>query len=244
MNYNHDTDQDLDFAASQLRKKQNAHSILEDAPIRRITSALAQSGARIVDPGVTPDATLGTALSALDIHGHSEDDCQRIFESILEVMSDRRRLELHKELVQLKGLQHILGAIRRHGDACTIVALRLLDKLSRTSARDITAAGGVEVLLERSDMKRESPRVVEAVVRVLLGLTFESDAKVLLLRRGVRGLAESIVELIPDTSDAELREAQADLKSVGTRLLNRLSDGEKGYRNRFEAPGQPKIVLS
>lgn len=238
MDYNHDTEQDLLWAGSQLRKEQNQGLRIEDAPIRRITAGLAQAG-KPPDPAVGEDTTLGTALSALDIHKHSEADCCRIMESLLQLMSDKNRLGLHPELVQLKGLDQVLSAVRRHHDGeCAVVALRLLDKLSRTCGRDIAAAGGIDVLLERCNLDKEPPRVSAAAIRVLHGLTFDGEVRPLLLRRGVRGLAQAVVERGPGDGVEE-----GDLHSIGVRLLNRLGEGERGYSNKWEAPGMPKIAL-
>jgi hypothetical protein len=251
MNYNFDTDMDLDWAADQLRRKQNCGTGLPDTPLRRVTAALKQGGPGITicDPAVSDDSTLGNALSALTIHSHSSVHCYRICESILALVADRDRVQLHQELVHLEGVQSVLGVVRQHEGPAAEVALRILDKLSRTSARQICAAGGVDVLIRCCERDGQTPRVLEVALRVLHGLTFDSDSKILLLRRGVRGLAEALLLRLTDGArtrthetsynmligpEKEEAEAWQDVETVITRLLHRLSDGQKGYSRRFE----------
>eukprot|EP00747_Dinoflagellata_sp_TGD_P195492 gnl/TRDRNA2_/TRDRNA2_64257_c0_seq1.p1 gnl/TRDRNA2_/TRDRNA2_64257_c0~~gnl/TRDRNA2_/TRDRNA2_64257_c0_seq1.p1 ORF type:complete len:255 (-),score=46.48 gnl/TRDRNA2_/TRDRNA2_64257_c0_seq1:69-833(-) len=244
MNYNHDTEQDLCWAADQLRKSRNAGSTLRDVPVRRETSLLVRpaqpppfGNAGITDPAVSVSSTMGDALSALAVHAHNAEHCKRICESILALLGDRSRLSLHEEFVQLKGVDTVLNVVRRFPseEATLVVALRVLDKLSRTSARAICAGGGIDAVLERCDRDKQTPQVLEAALRVLLGLTFEPQAKLVLLRRGCRGLAASFVEAnaSPDASDAEIV-AWEDIHTAATRLMQRLADGEKGYSNRWE----------
>lgn len=244
MNYNHDTEMDLDWAADQLRRAQNQGSRVPDTPIRRVTAALHPiRGLPAADPSVSQDTTLGNALSALAIHAHNDEQSRRVCESVLQLLSDRDRTQLHAEFVQLKGLELVLGAVKRHGDDTATVALRIIDKLSRTSARQICAAGGIEVVLQRCEKDEQAPRVLEAALKVLHGLTFDPEAKLLLLRRGVRGLAESIVEAnLEDTASESQAEAYQDVHTIGTRLLARLADGQKGYSNKSEL-GRAKPLM-
>jgi len=244
MNYNFDTDMDLDWSADQLRKAKLHSTGLPDVPVRRIGIALQQGTDPPTDPAVSRDSTLGNAISGLAIHAHSEDQCRRLCESILTLISERDRVTLHAELVQLRGVDHLLAVVKRHGDECVLVALRILDKLSRTSASVICNAGGVDVALQRCDHLRETPRVFEAALRVLLGLTFDNDSKVLLLRRGVRGLAETVVEHVVGSGESqENREVWVDIQSIGTRLLGRLKEGERGYSNHMEGTGSKPLRL-
>lgn len=252
MNYNHDTEMDLDWAADQLRRKKNMGCGLPDTPIRRVTASLPQTtltsplqaagGGAIVQRA---DTTLGSALSALAINAQSGDQCRSICDNLLVLMSDRdRSIGLHAEFVQLKGEEALLSVLRQHGGDIALSALRVLDKLSRTSAREISAAGGVDILVRICEKTGQAPRILEAALRALHGLTFDEGAKVLLQRRGVRELAEGLVESklgLPDLQGAsnaaeEERatiQAWGDVHTISTRLLQRLGgSGKKPFPRR------------
>lgn len=244
MNYNHDTEHDLQWAQSTLRKKEKFYVGLSDAPVRRISSTLArrekpQGG--VSNDGlrdIAPDATIGSALSALAIHAHSAQQVQRLCDSLYEAMTDRDRPKVHAEVVEIKGVDLILNAAKTHAkeEACVLSALRLLQKLTRTSAKEIVQAGGVDILLELVDPDNNPSSVVGAGLHVLHGLTFQNEAKLLLLRRGVRGLAEDLAQTKHDERcQTEERERWAQVSSIATRLCNRLSEGEKGYSNVWKA---------
>mmetsp|Transcript_98775 Transcript_98775/g.156210 ORF Transcript_98775/g.156210 Transcript_98775/m.156210 type:complete len:237 (-) Transcript_98775:39-749(-) len=234
MNYNFDTEMDLEWAADQLRRVKNTGSALPDTPIRRVTAPLQPKNGVIADPSVSQDTTLGNALSALTVHSHNDEQCRRICESILTLLSDRERTQTHAEFVQLQGVQLILGIVKRHGDDATHVALRILDKLSRTSARHLSAAGGIDVVLLRCDKDKQSARVLEAALKVLHGLSFDTEVKQLLLRRGVPHLARSIIEAgLANSAEASSVQAYQDVHTIAVRLAARLADGAKGYANKL-----------
>eukprot|EP00929_Paragymnodinium_shiwhaense_P043226 TRINITY_DN22263_c0_g1_i2.p1 TRINITY_DN22263_c0_g1~~TRINITY_DN22263_c0_g1_i2.p1 ORF type:complete len:268 (-),score=59.78 TRINITY_DN22263_c0_g1_i2:342-1145(-) len=259
MNYNFDTEMDLDWAADQLRRKQNMYTGLPDTPIRRITAPLKQGSAVAVisDPSVSHDTTLGNALSALKIHSHKTVHCHRLCESVLALMGERdggisSRSALHSEFVRLEGMPTLLNVIKEHEGKTAEVALRVLAKLARTSARDICTAGGVEVLTQVLEFEGQLPIVLEVALRVLLGLSFDGESKLLLLRRGVRGQTEALMQRIAlgdrtrdedmrygRIRDAEKEEAMAwqEVNTVAQRLAQRLADGQKGYSRRFEDSG-------
>lgn len=235
MNYSFDTDMDLDWAADQLRRVQNAGSVYPDTPIRRVTAALHPTPNDPHDPSVSHDTTLGNALSALTVHGHSDEQSRRICDSILTLLAGRDRIALHAEFVQLKGIDLVLCAVRQHGDETAHVALTILDKLSRTSARQISAAGGIDVVLLRCEKDKQTARVLEVALKVLHGLTFDPEVKLLLLRRGVQNLAQSLIEAkLEETCDASSVQAYRDVHTIAVRLSARLADGQKGYANKSE----------
>lgn len=237
MNYNFDTDMDLDWAADQLRRSRNVGTAGPNTPIRRVTHALHPSVKGCpADPSVSQDTTLGNALSALTVHAHSDEQCRRICESILTLLSDRERVALHAEFVQLKGIDLVLATVKRHADETAQTALLILDKLSRTSARQISAAGGIDIVLLRCEKERQNARVLEAALRVLHGLTFDSEVKVLLLRRGVHHLAETLVEAkLEENCDEPSVQAYQAVTTIATRLVARLADQQKGYAARSES---------
>lgn len=235
MNYNFDTEMDLDWAAEQLRRAQNSSSVYPDTPIRRVTAALQPTVSSPVDPSVSTDTTLGNALSALTVHGHSDDQSRRICDSILGFLSDRNRMTLHAEFVRLKGIDLVLCTVKQHGDETAQVALRILDKLSRTSARQISAAGGIDIILLRCEKDKQSARVLEAALKVLHGLSFDPEVKLLLLRRGVQHLAQSLIEAkLDENCEESMVQAYRDVHTISTRLSARLADGQKGYANKSE----------
>mmetsp|Transcript_19462 Transcript_19462/g.42557 ORF Transcript_19462/g.42557 Transcript_19462/m.42557 type:complete len:245 (-) Transcript_19462:60-794(-) len=244
MNYSFDTEMELDWAADQLRRAKNRDLGLPDTPIRRVTAALHQSLAPPVDPSVSADTTLGSAVSALAIHAHNPEHCLRIGESLLALLADRDRVALHHEFVRLKGLDLVIDVVKQHNGDSVLVALRILDKLSRTSPRALCTTGGLESVIERCEQDRYFPRILEASLRVLHGLSFDLEAKELLLRRGVRGFVESVLE----TGQPEIDEGAPrnrdwdDALSMGLRVLQRLQDGQKGYSRRGEM-GRAKPLM-
>lgn len=244
MNYNHDTEHDLQWAQSSLRKEEKFTRGVSDAPVRRIASTLARG--EKVDGGVSndglrdinPDTTIAGALSALSIHAHSPAQVQRICDCLYEAVTDRNRPKLHSEVVEIKGVDLILNAVKTHAtdEQCVLSALRLLEKLTRTSTKEIIQAGGLDVVLARVDPDQNPSSVVAQGLRVLHGLTFQNDAKLLLLRRGVRGLAEDLQQTKHDErADKEERERWGDVVSIATRLCNRLQEGQRGYSNVWKA---------
>jgi len=176
--------------------------------------------------------TLGTALSALAIHAHSAENCRRLCENILAFVSDRDRMALHAEFVQLKGLELVLGVVRQHGGPAALAALQILDKLSRTAAREMCAAGGIDDLVRCCEQEEQLPSLIEAALRALLGLSFDGDSRTLLLRRNVKRLADRFVEAgIPRGDPEDEKEATyhtwRGVVSAATRLSQRLADGSR-----------------
>jgi len=257
MNYNHDTDQDLDWAADQMRREKNLGSGLPDMGIRRTTTSLPlcqtanvtltspREGGLVATAGVG-NTTVGHALSALAINTASPQQCQQICDSLVPLLADRDRIAVHAEFVELKGIEALLGVVRQHGrDAC-LSALRVLDKLSRTSAREMAAASAIEIIVRCCEKDGQAPRILDGALRVLHGLTFEAEVKELLIRRGVRELAELLVEGRPE--DQELKgssddpdeeeatmQAWSDVVSISNRLLQRLG----GVGNSARLPKRP-----
>lgn len=244
MNYSHDSEMDRDWAADQLRRKQNlGRNGLPDMPIRRATSALPQVAVAALRGGLdasTPpgDPTLGSALSALAINAQSADQVRRICDGLTALLSDRDRVALHKEFAQLKGVEAVLSILRKHGGEAALSALRVVEKLSRTLPRELCAAGGVDVLARCAEVPGQAPRLVEASLRCLHGLTFDTEAKPLVSRRGVQTLVESLLEeeasrnqyeivCANEEQEAALREAWADAITMCKRLLQRLTDGRQ-----------------
>lgn len=265
MNYNHDTEQDMDWSADQARRQKLMGTGLPDAPIRRVTAMLKEStmtpravrGMTTVG-GMTGglgqalsscgDPTLGNAMSALAINGGHPAHVANVCQDLLALVSDRDRLALHAEFVELKGVERILEVVRGHDGEALLSALHILDKLSRTSARAIVAAGGIDVIVQICEKDGQAPRVIESALRTLHGLTFDTEAKLPLLRRGVDKLAESIVENRPSLSNTAVistvplaehvqaaDEAWQDVYSIATRLLQRMGGSSTGGLKRLPA---------
>mmetsp|Transcript_35764 Transcript_35764/g.102800 ORF Transcript_35764/g.102800 Transcript_35764/m.102800 type:complete len:254 (+) Transcript_35764:92-853(+) len=251
MNYNHDTEMDLDWAADQLRREKNFGSGLPDMPVRRDTSRLtAPQNLTLTCPlgtsrgaPVPADSTMGNALSTLAINAGSPEQCRQICDSLLALLSDRDRVQLHSEFVELKGVEALLDVVRTHGGEPGLSALYVLDKLSRTSARTISKAGGIDIIVHCLVKEGQAPRTMEIALRTLHGLTFDNDAKQQVLRRDVREITESLVENKPwqkglqgsiTDPDEEERTAQAwsDVLSIAARLLQRLGGAGSGQRPR------------
>ncbi|CAE7445457.1 unnamed protein product [Symbiodinium natans] len=179
MNYSHDTEMDRDWAADQLRRKKNALTGLPDSPIRRTAAALPQvavaavQGVAATPPGA---ATLGSALSALAINAGSAEHVQRICHGLLALLYDKECLAVHHEFAQLKGVEALLAILRRHGGGTALAALRVLEKLCRTVPRELCACGGVDVLARCAEVPCQAPRLLEASLRCLHGLTFDTEA--------------------------------------------------------------------
>mmetsp|Transcript_57202 Transcript_57202/g.162394 ORF Transcript_57202/g.162394 Transcript_57202/m.162394 type:complete len:261 (+) Transcript_57202:116-898(+) len=250
MNYNADTDMDLDWAADQLRRQKNLGMGLPDTAVRRLTSSMPSSKAAmtltsprrtgLVNLGPGQESTLGHALSALDINSASEEQCRQICDGMVQLLGDRDRTALHAEFVELKGVEAVLEVVRHHGKDACLAALQVLDKLSRTSAREIAAAGGIDVVVRCAEKSHQAPRIIEAVLRTLHGMTFDEGVKNLLLRRGVRELVESLLEnkhwetqdfsgsrTDPD-EEARTAEAWQRVVTIATRVLQRLGGGGAG----------------
>lgn len=251
MNYNADTEMDLDWAADQLRRQKNFGSGLPDTAIRRVTASLtAPQNLTLTCPlgnslgaPVPRDSTMGNALSALAINSGSPEQCRQICDSLLALLSDRDRMSLHSEFVELKGIEALLEVMRKHcGETC-LAALRVLDKLSRTSARSISAAGGIDIIVPCLLKEGQAPSTMEVALRTLHGLTFDNDAKQQVLRRDVREIVESLVENKPwekglqgSSTDPEEEErsvqAWGSVLSMAMRLLQRLGGAGTGQRPR------------
>lgn len=239
------------------------HSGLPDGvPIRRAITTLPQAvpsrcettlGPPDVDAHAPPggEATLVSALSALAINERSADHCRLICENIVVLLSAGDRMTLHSEFVQLKGVDAVLNVVREHtAPATALAALRVLDKLSRTSAREIAAANGIDVMARCCEKLKDggkahppqAPRVIETALRALHGLTFDGEVKRLVMRRGVLELAELLLEEKADevnqqgahaTPEEEkaTAEAWADVLTISGRLLQRLGgQAAKGRR--------------
>lgn len=245
MNYNHDTEHDLQWAQSLMRKKEKYAAGLSDAPVRRIASCVARheksESLGITNDGIRdihPDTTIAGTLSALSIHAHSARQVQSLCDQLFEAVTDRDRHKMHKEIVDIKGIDLILNAVKTHAhdEDCVLSTLRLLEKLTRTSTKEVVQAGGLDVVLDRADPNDNPSSVVAAALRVLHGLTFQNEAKLLLLRRGVRGLAEDLAQTVQDERmEKEERQRWDSVISIATRLCNRLAEGEKGYSNVWKA---------
>jgi len=256
MNYNHDTEMDLDWAADQARRHKLLGSGLPDAPVRRVTATLQQStlSPEAVSPGAlqactsSDGVTLGNALSALTINARDGEHCAKVCKEILAILADRDRIGLHKEFIQLKGVESILELLKHHKGEVAQVSLQILDKLSRTSPREIAAAGGIDIVVQMCGRDGQAPRVIESALKVLHGLTFDNETKLLLLRHGVRELAESIVETRPAPGRSEVVAtvpldehvensdyAWQDVLSIATRLLTRMGGARKGGLKRLPA---------
>ncbi|CAJ1423003.1 unnamed protein product [Effrenium voratum] len=198
MNYSHDTEMDRDWAADQMRRKKNLVSGLPDMPVRRATAALPQVAVAAVGLTSPPgEATLGSARSALAINAGNPEHVQRICQGLLALLYDKECLALHQEFAELKGVEAVLAILRRHGSGTALAALRVLEKLSRTVPRELCTAGGVDVLARCVEVPCQAPRLLEASLRCLHGLSFDSEAKAFVARRGVREIAEALLEDIP-----------------------------------------------
>lgn len=238
MNYSHDTEMDRDWAADQLRRKKNLGSGLSDMPVRRATAALPQVAVAAVQgpvPVGTPpgEATLGSALSALAINAGNPEHVQRICHGLLALLYDKECLPVHYEFAELKGVEALLAVLRRHGSGTALAALRVLEKLSRTVPREFCVAGGVDVLARCAEVPCQAPRLLEASLRCLHGLTFDTEAKAAVERRGVKDIAEALLEDIPLRKGSQvvssqeeqrlLEEAWDDTTVICRRLLQRLN---------------------
>jgi len=250
MNYSHDTETDVVWAADQLRRKKLLGTGLPDSSVRRETTSLPKAtltrlgdGATLVlsDTAAPGEATLGSALSALAINARDGPHCAHICRDLLAIVADRDRVALHREFCELKGVEAVALVIRDHIGEPVHAALQILDKLSRTSARQIAAAGAIDEIVRCAEKEGQAPRVIEAALRVLHGLSFDSEAKPLLVRRGVRELAEALagtgppptyadgVATVPLEADIErAHQAWQDVLSISTRLLARMGGPKVG----------------
>jgi len=257
MNYNADTEQDMDWSADQARRRKLLGTGLPDTPIRRVTATLKEStlapgslrgmtGGMGTSHSGNGDATLGNALSALEINGGQAAHVACVCQDILALVSDRQRLAVHAELVELRGVDKLLEVVQTHEGEAQLRALQILDKISRTSGRALAAGGTIDVLVQVCQ-KGQAPRVLEAALRSLHGLTFDGEAKPLLHRRGVHKLAESLVENRPSPSDTVLvstvpleehvraaDEAWQDVYSIATRLLQRMGGASTSGLRRLQ----------
>lgn len=236
MNYSHDTEMDREWAADQLRRRKNLGSGLPDMPIRRATAALPQVAVAAVQGGLISagpgEATVGSALSALTINAGSAEHVQRICHGLLALLYDKERLAVHYEFAELKGVEALLAVLRRHGSGTALAALRVLEKLSRTVPRELCVAGGVDVLARCAEVPCQAPRLLEASLRCLHGLTFDMEGKAAVERRNVREIAEALLEDIPlrkqrqvvssEEEQRSLEEAWDDTTVICRRLLQRL----------------------
>jgi hypothetical protein len=154
------------------------------------------------------------------------------------LLADRDRIAVHAEFVELKGIEALLGVVRQHGGNACLSALRVLDKLSRTSAREMAAASAIEIIVRCCEKDGQAPRILDGALRVLHGLTFEAEVKELLIRRGVRELAELLIEGRPEDQDLRgasddpdeeeaTMQAWSDVVSIANRLLQRLGNSAR-----------------
>lgn len=110
----------------------------------------------------------------------------------------------------------------------------------------MAAASAIEIIVRCCEKDGQAPRILDGALRVLHGLTFEAEVKELLIRRGVRELAELLVEGRPE--DQELKgssddpdeeeatmQAWSDVVSISNRLLQRLG----GVGNSARLPKRP-----
>mmetsp|Transcript_24475 Transcript_24475/g.62544 ORF Transcript_24475/g.62544 Transcript_24475/m.62544 type:complete len:285 (-) Transcript_24475:85-939(-) len=257
MNYNHDTEMDMRWEADQARRFKLLDTGLPDASIRRVTAGFGEatmSPGSLRAIGAAPgrlaggNVTLGNALSALAINAKDPVHLAKVCREILEIIADRDRIGMHREFVELKGAESMLEILRHHKGEVVLVALQILDKLSRTSAREISACGAIDVIVRICETDGQAPRTIETALRVLHGLTFENDVKLLLLRHGVRELAEALTEARPALGSVEALstipteddvrtadQAWHDVLSISTRLLTRLGGSRKGGLRRLPA---------
>lgn len=232
------------WAADQLRRKQkmSCRPGLPDMPIRRVTSALPQVAVAAMQGGLassTPpgDATVGTALSALAINAQSADQCRRICDGLQSFLSDRE-MARHAEFAELKGVEAVLGILRHQGGEAALSALRVVEKVSRTLPRELCAAGGVEILARCAEVPGQAPRLLEAALRCLHGLTFDREAKTMVARRGVFEIVQQCLESEPERrthrvvagseeQEAAREEAWSDVIIMCNRVYQRLSDSKQ-----------------
>lgn len=254
MNYNYDTEMDMRWEAEQGRRRKLLNTGLPDASIRRVTAGCFEatlspnsrktSAERLAGGSVT----LGNAISALAINGRDSAHLAKVCREILGIVTDKNRLGLHAEFVDLKGLDAVVDLLHHHRGEVIVIALQILDKLSRTSARSIAACGALDVVVRICEIDGQAPRAIEAALRVLHGLSFDSDVKLLLLRHGVRELAEVMVEsrlparnanavsIIPTEDQLdEAENAWQDVLTISTRLLTRMGGPRKGGTRRLAA---------
>lgn len=149
---------------------------------------------------------------------------------------------LSLKFVKRQGVEALLAILRRHGSGTALAALRVLEKLSRSVPREVMAAGGVDVLARCAEVPCQAPRLLEASLRCLHGLTFDGPARAAVERRGVRGIAEALLEDMPLRKERQvvcsveerssLEEAWADAAVICRRLLHRL--GAEATRVRVD----------
>lgn len=235
MDYNHDTNMELIVAAGDLRQAQNQGSNLPDCPLRGVTAA-ADDG-RLEAPVDGSGVTLGGMISALRAHCNSPKDCGRLCDEIRALATDKGRKGIHAEIAELGGVTAVVAAVRKHaaGNAKSAISgLQLLEALSRPCPRDICRSGGIDAVVAVVDSPQQQADVVAAALRVLHGLTFDSVAKDLLIKRGVHGLAQDLKET----------HADEDVRSVALRLYRRLPDGCLGHAHVWRKMDKNKVAPS
>lgn len=266
MNYSIDTEMDLDWAADQMRRAKHVGTSVGDDAIRRVTatrrapddlpssttSALDVPGertrtspksAQIQSGALVEESSLGTLLSALANTGDPE-HIKCVCEELLLLLSERDKVALHKEFVEVQGVDTIIGVVRKYPGPTSLPALRILEKLSRTSAREMAKAGGIEVVIQVCERggqaalvadinksNKEAPLLLEAALKTLHGMTFDDVSRSLLSRHSVVELAEELLRAQPGVEHGEgisTEQEEAcimawqDVLSVCRRLLQRL----------------------
>mmetsp|Transcript_14076 Transcript_14076/g.30566 ORF Transcript_14076/g.30566 Transcript_14076/m.30566 type:complete len:252 (-) Transcript_14076:57-812(-) len=246
MNYNYDTEMDLRWEADQARRRKCLMLGIPDMPIRRITTGAKEATLAPADldqtaasPSPRSRTSLGVALSALTINRGDPRHLGKVMQEILEILSDRNRISIHKEFVDLKGVDSILDIVSTEDGETLLYSLHVLDKLTRTCAREVCAGGAIEVLKRVSEKEGQAPQIISSALQALLGLSFDSECKALLIRHGVREVAQAVKESEPYDAkevisavptEESLRAAEEDWYKVhltAGRLLTRLGGPTK-----------------
>jgi len=284
MNYNHDTEMELDWAQSSTRKKKLYQAKLPDGAVRKATLPLrvvrndiSSSTARaqreggenstigrrsrgaegaedekttVPDPegngeqqSLVFDGNIGGGLSALAVHlgprnsssAASAAEAKMTVDALLEKAHQRDgdgRTKTRAEIVSLRGIDLLLQVLRLHRKeaGCSISVLRLLGQLARTETNMVMKAGACDLVLDlflfspKQQLQELDPPVLCAALHMVHALTFDAEAKKLLLRRGLRGLAGELADTHKDE----------DVLRISRRLLQRLPEGLKGYSNVYK----------
>jgi hypothetical protein len=260
MNYSADTEMDLDWAADQMRRAKYMGTGLGDDAIRRVTATRRaelkplpgaqrtnSSGITTTTLAVAPtsavETSMGTLLSAL-ANTASAEHIKGTCEELLLLLSERNQGAVHAEFVECQGVQAVIEVLRKYPGPTSLPALRILEKLARTSAREIATAGAIDGVIQVCERggqaalvadinksNREAPLLLEAALKTLLGLTFDDSSRQLLSRHSIVELAEALLRAQPGVERGDGRSTEAeeackvawqDVLCVSRRLLQRL----------------------
>lgn len=266
MNYSFDTEMDLGWSADQLRRAKHAGTGLGDDAIRRVTAtrraapekapgalsvavvpsgrdATQRPGYQLERAPLAEESSLGTLLSALS-NTASPEHIARLCEELLLLLSKRDKSALHAEFVQLRGVEAVINVVRKHPGPTSLPALRILEKLARSSAREVAAAGGIDAVVQVCERggqaalvadinksNKEAPLLLEAALKTLIGLTFDDVPRGLLSRHSIVELTEALLRAQPGVEVGEGTSTEAeqaslvawqDVMCASRRLLQRL----------------------